>query len=75
MEKKVYLVYESSKGRKDVVFISLDKDFACRTASRWNHDEDLRSVGFRYTVYEFPLDDIVSFNKYFSCSHPCVVSL
>lgn len=75
MEKKVYLVYESSKGRKDVVLISLDKYYACKCASCWNHDEDLHIAGFRYTVYEFPLDVIVSFNKYYPSAHPCVVSL
>lgn len=76
MEKKVFVVYESSKGRKDVVLISLDKHFACKCASCWNHDGDLRSFGFRYTVYEFPLDEVVTFNKYCSAMrHPRIVSL
>lgn len=76
MEKKVYVVYESSKGRKDVVFISLNESLACSCARNWNNDDDLRSFGFRYTVYEFPLDEVVTFNKYCSdMHHPRIVSL
>lgn len=76
MEKKVFVIYESSKGRKDVVFISLDKAYCCRLARIWNDSKDLRSVGVRYTVYEFPLDECVTFNKHIDTFfHPSVVSL
>lgn len=58
---RTYFVFESSKGRKDLVLISQDLDYCRYTASGWHS-----RYGFTYTVYwvssSFPcpikLDDL-----------------
>lgn len=44
---RIYFIYESSKGRKDLVYIIPgDKEYAMLCASQWHI-----SSGFTYTVY------------------------
>lgn len=56
MEKKVYLVYASSKGCKDLVYCTIDKADAFVQADAFKRD----AVGLPYTVnyrvYEMPLN-------------------
>lgn len=66
MEKKVYLIYESSKGRKDLVFVHEDREFCCSVARDWKRDFPL--VTFR--VYEVPVGRVIEWNKsYVNCGY------
>lgn len=62
MEKKVYLVYEFSKGRKDLVMVSENLDTVVATVRYWSSRLEL--LRFKYRVYECPCDTPISFDKY-----------
>lgn len=67
MEKKVYMVYESSKGRKDLIYCTDDRENAIINARNWS-----RSLPrFSYRIYEVPLYTVVDMNrsKYNRCDY------
>lgn len=67
MEKKVYLVYESSKGRKDLIYITDDCENAVINARNWS----ALLPQFTYRIYEVPLYTVVDMNrsKYNLCEY------
>lgn len=61
MEKKVFLLYASSKGSKDLVTVFLDLNTAkyCRDNLRANSEK-----GVNYRLYSVPVDSWLCWNKY-----------
>lgn len=55
MEKKVYAVYRSTKGCKDLVYVFADRLTAEANAKRWTaEDKGKYSYTVNYRVYEVP---------------------
>lgn len=63
MEKKVFLLYASSKGSKDLVTVFLDLDAAkfCRDKLQVDAEK-----GVNYRLYSVPVDSWLCWNKYIS---------
>lgn len=66
MEKKVYLLYQSSKGAKNLVSVFLELDLAlrCRDSLR-----DGAREGVTFRLYCIPVNSWICWDKYINCEH------
>lgn len=56
MEKKVYLIYKSSRGCKDLVYCTVDKEQAFNVAYKLQAEFEGAKYRFNFRVYEMPLN-------------------